>query len=180
MQTARQSGKKIRRAITAARFEGYCVAICGGLTALGGLGSLWPMLGGVVLTVIGVIEIVAASKMSRLDPAAPKILTANQLVLAGVILLYALWNLHAEIAHPQSDFPDLSPSDAQVLGQYEPPAMSGLTHEVMMILYGSMILAAVAEAGMAAYYHSRGSLLKQYLAETPPWIIELQRAGVRI
>ena len=34
------------------------------------------------------------------------------------------------------------------------------------------------EAAMAAYFHSRGPLLRQYLAETPEWIVSMQKAGV--
>jgi hypothetical protein len=179
LQAAKQSLRKIRRAVSAARFEGYTVAICGGITFLSGMGSITDMLGGTVLTVIGIIEIIWAGRLGRLDATAVRTLTINQLCLAALILLYALWNLHAEISHPASDLPELSPSDAQVLGQMDSSAM-GLTHEVMLLLYGSMIAAAAAEAGMAAYYHSRGAYLQRYLADTPPWIISMQKSGVSI
>lgn len=179
LQAAKQSLRKIRRAVSAARFEGYTVAICGGITFLSGMGSISDMLGGTVLTIIGIVEIVWAGRLGRLDATAVRTLTINQLCLAVLILLYAVWNLHAEIAHPASDLPDLSPSDAQVLGQMDSSAM-GLTHEVMLLLYGSMIAAAAAEAGMAAYYHSRGAYLQRYLADTPPWIISMQKSGISI
>jgi hypothetical protein len=179
MQTARQSARKIRRAVTAAKFEGYTIAICGVLTVLMGMGSVWQMLGGTILTVIGVIEITGGGRLARFDPGAVRMLTINQLSLAGLILLYGLWNLHAEMAHPVSDFPDLSPADAQVLGQMD-SSVTGLTHEIMVLLYGSMIAAAAAEAGMAFYYHSRGELVRRYLAETPAWIITMQKSGVSI
>jgi hypothetical protein len=179
LQAAKQSLRKIRRAVSAARFEGYTVAICGGITFLSGIGSVGDMLGGTVLTIIGIVEIIWAGRLGRLDTTAVRTLTINQLCLAALILLYALWNLHAEIAHPASDLPDLSPSDAQVLGQMDSSAM-GLTHEIMLLLYGSMIAAAAAEAGMAAYYHSRGAYLQRYLADTPPWIISMQKSGISI
>jgi hypothetical protein len=179
LQAAKQSLRKIRRAVTAARFEGYTVAICGGITFLSGIGSIANMLGGTVLTVIGIVEIIWAGRLGRLDPTAVRTLTINQLCLAALILLYAVWNLHAEIANPASDLPDLSPSDAQALGEMDSSAMS-LTHEVMVLLYGSMIAAAAAEAGMAAYYHSRGALLQRYLADTPPWIVTMQKSGISI
>ncbi len=177
LQAAKQSLRKVRRAVSAARFEGYTVAICGGITFLSGIGSVVDMLGGAVLTAIGIIEIVGAGRLGRLDIKAVRIITVNQLCLAALILLYALWNLYAEVAHPASDLPDLSPSDAQVLGQMDSSAVS-LTHEVMLLLYGSLIAAAAAEAGMAAYYHSRGAYLQRYLADTPLWIIAMQKSGI--
>jgi hypothetical protein len=179
LQAAKQSLRKIRRAVSAARFEGYTVAICGSITFLSGIGSVSDMLGGTVLTVIGIIEIIWAGRLGRLDTTAVRTLTINQLCLAVLILLYAVWNLHAEIAHPASDLPDLSPSDAQVLGQMDSSAM-GLTHEIMLLLYASLIAAAAAEAGMAAYYYSRGAHLDRYLADTPPWIISMQKSGISI
>jgi hypothetical protein len=179
LQAAKLSLRKIRRAATAARFEGYSIAVCGGLSFLFGIGSPGDMLGGMVLTAIGVIEIVGAGRLGRLDIKAVRILTVNQLCLAALILLYALSSLHSEMAHPASDLPDLSPSDAQALGQMDSSALS-LTHEVMLLLYGSLIVAAAAEAGMAAYYHSRGPYLERYLADTPPWILAMQKSGISI
>lgn len=179
LQAAKQSLRKIRRAVSVARFEGYTVAVCGGITFLSGIGSVGDMLGGAVLTAIGVIEIISAGRLGRLDTKAVRILTTNQLCLAALILLYAVWNLHAEVAHPASDLPDLSPSDAAALGQMDSSALS-LTHEVMLLFYGSMIAAAVVEAGMARYYHSRGAYLQRYLADTPAWIISMQKSGISI
>jgi hypothetical protein len=179
LQAAKQSLRKIRRAATAAKIEGYSIAICGGITFLSGLGNIGNMLGGMVLTAIGVVEITGAGRLARLDTKAVRVLTVNQLCLAVLILLYAIWNLHAEAAHPASDLPDLSPADAQALGQMDSSTM-GITHEIMLLLYGSMIIAAGAEAGMAAYYHSRGAHLERYLAQTPPWIISMNKSGISI
>jgi len=179
LQAARRSLGKIRRAVSTARFEGYSIAICGALTVLMNTDSIGYMLVGTVLTAIGIVEIVAAGRLRRLEVGAVRMLAINQLSLAVLILLYALWNLHAEAAHPVSDFPDLSPSDAKLIGQMD-SSMTGLTHEIMMLLYGSLIAAAGVEAGMAWYYHSRGGHLREYLARMPPWIITMQKAGISV
>lgn len=179
LQAARRSLGKIRRAVSTARFEGYSIAICGALTVLMNTDSIGYMLVGTVLTAIGIVEIVAAGRLRRLEVGAVRMLAINQLSLAALILLYALWNLHAEIAHPVSDFPDLSPSDAKLLGQMDSSVL-GITHEAMLLLYGSLIAAAAVEAGMAWYYHSRGGHLREYLARTPPWIITMQKAGISV
>ncbi|MGD0138398.1 MAG: hypothetical protein ABSD28_05935 [Tepidisphaeraceae bacterium] len=179
LQAARRSLGKIRRAVSTARFEGYSIAICGALTVLMNTDSIGYMLVGTVLTAIGIVEIVAAGRLRRLEVGAVRMLAINQLSLAALILLYALWNLHAEIAHPVSDFPDLSPSDAKLLGQMDSSVL-GITHEAMLLLYGSLIAAAAVEAGMAWYYHSRAGHLREYLARTPPWIIAMQKAGISV
>ncbi|MGD0769540.1 MAG: hypothetical protein ABSB42_15260 [Tepidisphaeraceae bacterium] len=179
LQAARKSLSKIRRAVSTARFEGYSVAICGALTVLMNTDSFACVLVGTVLAGIGIVEIVGASRLRRLEAGAVRMLTINQLSLAVLILLYALWNLHAEVAHPVSDFPDLSPSDAKLLGQMDSSVL-GITHEAMLLLYGSLIAAAAVEAGMAWYYHSRGGHLREYLARTPPWIITMQKAGISV
>jgi len=179
LQAARRSLGKIRRAVGTARFEGYSIAICGALTVLMNTNSIGYMLVGTVLTAVGMVEIVGAGRLRRLEVGAVRMLAINQLSLAALILLYALWNLHAEIAHPVSDFPDLSPSDAKLLGQMDSSVL-GITHEAMLLLYGSLIAAAAVEAGMAWYYHSRAGHLREYLARTPPWIIAMQKAGISV
>ena len=147
--------------------------------AIFGIPSITAILLGLILTAIGVVEILGGGQLRRLDLRAVRILTINQLCLATLILLYALWNLHGEIAHPDSDLAGLSPSDAQTLVQGDSSVL-GITHEIMVLLYGSLIAAAVFEAAMAGYYHTRGAYLRQYLAQTPPWIVAMQKAGVSI
>jgi len=179
LESARFALRKIRRAVSAARFEGYTIAICGGLSIVAGYNSITDLLSGTVLLAIGIIEIVGAGKLRSLDPQAAKMLVVNQLTLAGLILLYALWNLTAEAMHPTPDLPDLSPSEAQAVSQYSSP-LNGMTHEIMLLLYASLILAAIVEAGMAAYYRSRVEQLRKYLETTPAWIVDMQKAGVSI
>jgi hypothetical protein len=57
-------------------------------------------------------------------------------------------------------------------------SVTGLTHQIMLLLYGSLIVAAAVEAGMAWYYYSRGRYLREYLARTPTWILNMQKAGM--
>jgi uncharacterized membrane protein HdeD (DUF308 family) len=179
LQAARRSLRKVRRAVFSANLEGYTIAVCGGVSFLCGIGSFTDMLVGAVLTVIGIIEIISASRLRRLDLSATKWLACNQLALAVLILLYALWNIHSEIANPVSGLSDLSPQDAQAMDQTL-GSIGDLTHEVMLLLYVSLIVAALVEAGMALYYYSRGAHVRRFLAETPEWIVMMQKNGVSI
>ncbi|HEY1921388.1 MAG TPA: hypothetical protein VGG44_01375 [Tepidisphaeraceae bacterium] len=174
LEAAKHALRKIRRAVSAAKLEGYTVAIFGGLTVMIGITSITDIILGLILLAIGIVELNGAARLRRLDPRGIRLLTINQLTFAVLILLYALWNVHAEIAHPVGGVTD---AEAQALGQVDPSVLS-LTHEVMLLVYSSFILAALFEAGMAAYFRSRGPLLQQYLAETPEWITSMQKAGV--
>lgn len=71
LQTARQRLKGIRRAVSAGRFEGYSIAICGGLTFLAGIGSLTSMAGGALLLGVGIVEVFMVGQLRKLDVAAP-------------------------------------------------------------------------------------------------------------
>jgi hypothetical protein len=180
LQSARAAMKKIRRAVNAARLEGYSVAIFGAISFVFSIGSVSGMLFSAILTAIGVIEITAASKLVRLDLRAPRILAVNQLALAALILLYALWNIYTEVAHPNADLAGLSPSDIQAMNQLGVSGYIDAGHQIMILVYIGLILAALIEAAMALYYHTRAQHLRQFLNQTPPWIVSMQQAGVSI
>jgi hypothetical protein len=45
-----------------------------------------------------------------------------------------------------------------------------------LILYGAVSVVTIIFQGLnALYYFSRAKLLRAYLAETPSWIVEVQR-----
>ena len=149
LEAAHRALRKVRRAVSTARFEGFTVAICGGVTALSGIPNIGIMLVGVVLTAIGVIEIIGGGQLRRLDLRAVRVLTINQLCLATLILLYALWNLHAARDGP-SPGPNQRLRRPSFWARWMPSAFD-FTHEMMLILYGSLIAAAVLEAFMGLY-----------------------------
>ena len=179
LQLARQRLKTVRRAVGAGRFEGYSIALCGGLTFLLGIGTLSTMAGGALLLAIGIVEVYMVGQLRKLDLRAPRILAANQLVLAALIVLYACWSLHSPDTGTSADTSGLSPADAQAMNQMIGP-VTDIAHSVSLLLFGSLLIAAVFEGGMAWYYYSKAEPLREYLAETPEWILQMQRAGVSI
>lgn len=179
LQLARQRLKGIRRAASAGRFEGYSIALCGGLSFLFGIGSLTTMAGGALLLGVGLVEVYMVGQLRKLDLRAPRILAGNQLVLAALIVLYACWTLYSSGAGSSADTSGLSPADAQAMNQMIGP-VTDIAHSVSLLLFGSLLIAAVFEAAMAWYYYSKAEPLREYLAETPEWIVQMQRAGVSI
>jgi hypothetical protein len=180
LKTARAAMKKIRRAILSARIEGYSIAIFGALSFAFSIGNFWDMFVSAILTAIGIIEINGASKLARLDLRATRILTFNQLALAALILLYALWKIYGQLANPNAALAGLSPSDVQSLDQFGVTGALDMTRQIMIVIYSGLIVAALAEAVMALYYHSRAAYVRQFIAQTPEWIVTMQKNGVSI
>ena len=53
-----------------------------------------------------------------------------------------------------------------------------LTRMLSVAVYGGVIAFALfAQGGMALYYFTRGKHVRAYLAETPAWVVTVQRAG---
>ena len=180
LKTARNAMKKIRRAILSARIEGYSIAIFGALSFAFSIGNVWDMLVTAILTAIGIIEINGAAKLARLDVRGTRLLMFNQLALAVLILLYALWNIYTQLANPNAALAGISPSDVQALNQIGVTGQLDIANQIMLIVYSSLIVAALAEAAMALYYHSRAAYVRQFIAQTPEWIVTMQKNGVSI
>lgn len=179
LAAARAASRKIKRAVSVANFDGWTIAVCGALTLGLGLGDWTSMLGGVALGAIAFVELRGASQLKRLKPQSIRALTLNQLVLATLLIIYACWRLYvtSQPGYFTSSIPELNdPQVAAYMGQ-----VNDFARTAMQAVYGGLIAVAVfAQGGLAWYYHTRTSLLKKYVAETPAWIITLQEAGVAL
>jgi hypothetical protein len=183
IQTARQSNGKIRRAIFTAKFDGWTIGIFGVITllvAFGGAG-LTTLLAGLVMTLVGFVELRAAGMLSRLQENALKILAWNQVGFAILLILYALWGIYGEAsgkaaAARSAEMSSLVGGADLGIGDLGPTIS-----QFMYLFYGLIILEGLlVQGGMALYYIRRKEPLRVYLAETPPWIIAMQNAGMRL
>ena len=117
------------------------------------------------------------SRLRRFDATVTRTLAFNQIVLASILMIYALWRLHAEWSGGGA-FAAYKTTDPE-LAQARVLPFDGLARTVAIILYGSIIaIAFFAQGGMALYYFTRGKHIDAYLAQTPAWIIEMQKSGV--
>ncbi len=176
IRQARKHLTKIRRTCTYALFDGWTLVSLAALTILGGLLSVSGWIVGTPMLIIALIELRAAARLRQLDPRAPRILGLNQLALAALLIAYALWGLHGALSAPNpyasylKDYPDLK-------GTLGP--LGDFTRHLLVGMYGGLIAIAIFVQGSTAfYYFTRLSALKAYLAETPSWIIQLQKAGM--
>jgi hypothetical protein len=178
LATARQSLRKVNRAISVARFDGWTIAIFAGLTLLMGITDPTNILLALCLGTVAYVELSGAAKLRRLDPSAVRMLGFNQFGLAGLLTVYALWRIHVEL-HGGGFLASLvaqDPADAQALGPY-----MNLGRSIVFMFYGSLIaVAVVGMGGMAWFYFSRRKYLDAYLGNTPQWIIDMQKSGLSL
>ena len=178
LAAAKAGGKKVRRAIRVALFDGWTLAFFACLTVLFSIGSLPSMMMGVVLGGIAAIELYGASRLRKLDPIACKILGFNQLALAGLIIAYALSQLvpmmmgHSALpAEVTSD-----PATAQLLSS---SGYGQMINSIYMAYYGGLIAFAICSmGGLSLYYFTRTRHIRSYLQQTQQWIIDMQRQGI--
>jgi hypothetical protein len=166
--------KKIRRAIVVALTDAWLSAIFAGLTILSGIFSLTALLLGVALAFVAFNSFRGARGLKRFDITAPKLLALNQLLLIGILTLYALYSIwsarngDSEVAHLISSNPSLTDS----LGD-----LKQMIWYLTLAVYGGLIIATLlAQGGAALYYITRKKHLVTYIDQTPPWIISLQKA----
>jgi hypothetical protein len=130
---------------------------------------------GLALLASALVELNYAAALARLDARAPRRLAINQLALAGAISVYSLWSLYAALTGPSALGAGLagSPELDELVG-----SMAGLERMLSVGVYSGVIVASVIfQGGLAWYYAVRGRALSAYLAQTPAWVIELDRAG---
>jgi hypothetical protein len=172
---ARLAWARLRRAATVATWDGWSVATFGALTFICSLFGIWGMALGAALTVIGIVELRALSALRRLQPAAPRMLSLNQLALGSLIILYAAWNLFNGSAELREALTS-DPMVAQLMVPYN-HLIQSLSKGVYVTLIG---VAVFMQGGLALYYHRREADLRQYLQRTPAWIVQMQRSGVSV
>ena len=175
LAAAQARGRRIGRAVAVARFDGWSVATFAFFTLLFGLTSVPGVLLGGLMGVVAFVELRAAAALKRLDPAAAKTLGTNQVALALLLAGYALWRIYGELTGP-GQYAEIAATDAQLADMLAP--VEDLTRMLSVAVYGGIIAFALfAQGGMALYYFTRGKHVRAYLAETPAWVVTVQRAG---
>lgn len=172
---ARERSKKLRRAISIAKFDAWTVGVFGGLTLLVGIFTIVGWLLGGALLAVAFIEIRAARDLARMDSRAPRRLGLNQIALGTALFTYAMFGLWTVLHGPDPLAETLrqAPEAAEMLAPY-----SDLIRMTGVAIYVGVALVAIfAQGGMALYYFSRAKHLRAYIAQTPQWVIDFDRAA---
>lgn len=177
---ANQRAKKLRSAAGVAMFNGVCIGAFSAFSLLFAAGSLlfgeidwW---GGIMAAGLGAIawnEFRGRRMLQQFHPRGPHVLGWNQLALLALVVVYAGWMLCTALlgANPYEEVMRREPETAQVLGD-----IGGLYKKLSALVYGVLILVSLIFQGLnALYYFTRAGVLRGYLADTPAWVVELQR-----
>jgi hypothetical protein len=141
---------------------------------------------GIGLALVAIIEFRAAGKLNRLDDGAARRLALNQILLSLILLTYAAYAF-------MSAWRDIDPYVRAVEPTLlaDPNVATGISNGDFTIeqfvrlcvglVYGALALVALTvQPATALFYLSRRKHLARYIGETPPWIIEMQRAGGKL
>jgi hypothetical protein len=176
-EAAQRRGKKLRKVAGVARFNGWTTGLFAGSALIfawidklmGGGVDYVALAVGAALTIVTINEFRGAAKARRVEPGATTLLGFNQLFLLAAITCYCLWNMFMapSITGQSSGDPEV---DRLLQG------FTGVETTVKFAVYGLVIAGSVIAQGMTAlYYFQRGKTMREYLRETPPWIVQLQR-----
>jgi hypothetical protein len=174
LRTSSHAQTKIRRAVSVARFDGCTIALFAALTLLFGLTDLPSILLAAAMATIAFIELRAAARLQALDLSAPNTLMWNQIAFGSLLFTYGAVQLARSLAGP-------SPYAAALASEPQLQELLGPVEEIVkLILYavygGLMLVAILGQGSMAWYYASRKPILQRYLAATPKWVLDIQRA----
>ncbi len=152
-----------------ARANAWTIAIFGVLTILWGLVAGGGLVVGAALLAVAWNELRGVRRLRTLDPEGARILGWNQVILAAVVGGYcaaAIMNAAAA--------PDPSMAELEELAGFS----ADLVAEITMVVYGGVaVLVAIVQALLARWHLRAGSRLAEFVAETPPWIVEVLRAS---
>lgn len=168
LNDAKERAKGIHGAAKVAAFNGWTVAIFAGLTVLFGLTSPVLLALGAGMAVVSRNEFRGRRLLQNLDREGPRLLTRNQVGFMVLIVAYCGWSIVRTLTHPDPQWAQL-----QELAGLEP----GYIQDLMVTGYVAAILLTLLFVGLnARYYHRRTAMLEEYLRNTPPWVVDLQRA----
>ena len=169
--TARRAA--IGKAASRARRSATITLVLGVLAApIVALAFSWPgLMITVGLLVVGFVEQWGSRLMQDADPAAPKILTRNQLGFCAVITAYCVWQMlifsTADMVSPEvrAQLPNLPGLESLV---------ADLERQLPLMIYGFysliILVSLFFQLRLAHYYHTRRPYIRTYLEKTPDWV----------
>jgi hypothetical protein len=175
LEAARVTGKKIARAVAVARFDGWSIAVVAALTLLFGFTSVSGVLMAAGLGAVAFFELRGATALRRLDAAAARTMGINQIALGALLVVYACWRIYATLTGP-GVYAEYAATDAQ-LGKALAPIEDLMRLVTLAANAGLIAVSLLAQGGLAAYYFSRVKHVQVYLAQTPAWVVAIQKSG---
>jgi hypothetical protein len=181
LAVARAGGSTIRWCRGMALFDAYTIALFALISILSGYNSLPGLFIGFGLGIVAWVEFRAVAALGQLKPEAVRHLGYNQLALAAVLIVYAVWNLALPGQNGIAAAINAAGADPQTQQQLRQMLGGDAGDFFNWLIYGSLIAIAVfVQGGTALYYLSREKRVRAYVEQTPDWIQQMQKAGVRV
>jgi len=172
LEDAEERASTFIGAARVAAFNGWTFGFFAAVSILFGLFNLPGLLVGIGLAVVARNELVGQKGILSYDPGALELLWKNQIGLMILIVVYCLWAMYRSRVSPDPALAELD----EVLG----PGTGDLFQQITAAAYGVVIAATVVYQGLnARYYHLRIERMKDFLARTPEWVIQVRRSVKR-
>ena len=154
-----------------AALNGWTVGFFAALSILFGLFSLTSFVVGLGLAVVARNEFSGRGRLRSFDPSGPELLWRNQLGFMALIIAYCAWSVFRTVAVPDPEMAELT----ELLGA----GTGDLVRDLTLTVYAAVIVATAIFQGLnARYYFVRVARLRDYLRDTPQWVLDLQRSTV--
>lgn len=168
---ARDRSGEFLGAAKVAAFNAWTFAFCAGASLLFGLFSLTSLVMGVGLAVVARNEFVGRRRLRAFDPEALELLWRNQVGLMALIIGYCIWSMVRTVGAPDPQMAELT----ELLGEGTAELVESLTLTVYAVVIGATV---IFQGLNARYYFVRVVKARDYVKETPAWVLDVQRAAV--
>ncbi|MFQ5705563.1 MAG: hypothetical protein ACE5HT_16280 [Gemmatimonadales bacterium] len=168
LAVANERAAKLLGAVKVATFNGWAIGSFAAVTLAFGLFSLTALVMGVGMGLVAWNEFRGRRLLRHFDPDGPQLLGRNQLGFMTLLVAYCAWSVYRTLTGPVPALEGLE----DMVG-----SVGDLVTKLMVAVYGGVAAISVLVQGLnARYYFARARPLREYLAETPEWIVELQRS----
>ena len=169
LSDAKERAGSFLGAAKVATFNGWTVGFFAVVSILSGLVSPTGFLVGVGLAVVARNELVGRARLRALDPSGLELLWRNQVGFLTLIIAYCGWSMYRAVAAPNPQLAQFT----EFLGE----DMENLIQSLTLTLYSVVIVATGIFQGLnARYYFVRVSRIRDYVRDTPRWVLDLQRS----
>jgi len=170
---ARELRRPIDRGVRVATFNAWSTAIFAVLSVPFALTSPTTLVLCMGLMFVAFNEFKGRQRFRELDERAATFLGRNQLAFAGLLILYASWQIVTALTQPgpYADVMANQPEIAGTLGSIEQLYKVG-----SLLLYGGLIVFAVIfQGGTALFYFGRKNHISTYRQRCALWVIRVQQ-----
>ena len=174
---AAERARPIYRTARVAAVNGWSTAIIAALSAPFALYDPTSFVLTVGMAIVAYNELRGRKRLLAFDPTAPALLGFNQLGLMAVLVGYCLWMTYSSITAPSPIVTELTSTPEMKDAFASLGDLGDLYQNIVIIFYGTVIALSVIFQGInALYYFSRSRRVAEYIAETPAWVLDLQRS----